>query len=180
MFRATLDRRPVNGRSRDWQTGCYLNRSRQLSDSLPIMTRRLIIGLFSSQPARNSLGLAPCIFEQPREIELIVKTNIATDGRYRHPARSKSSFAWLIRWSSRQLKTLIPGTRWRKDVTDATATSKHAVRRWRYQNCCLPGDRVTRQASRTRLSIGGWSDSLIASMRRSNSCPNRFIASSSE
>ncbi len=74
-----------------------------------------------------------------------------------------------MRWSSRQLKTLIPNC-WRTDVTDATATGKHAVRRWRYQIavCQVIADVLTSLAY--PIILGGWSDSLIASMRRSNNC----------
>ncbi len=70
-----------------------------------------------------------------------------------------------MRWSSRQLKTLsltAGGT----DVTDATATGKHAgdAGDIKIAVCQVIADVLT--SSRTRLSIGGWSDSLIASMRR--------------
>ncbi len=70
-----------------------------------------------------------------------------------------------MRWSSRQLKTLIL-TAGGKDVTDATATSKHAVHAGdiKIAVCQVIADVLT--SLRTRLSIGGWSDSLIASMRR--------------
>ncbi len=154
-----------------------------LNSLLAVTFKRVIISLsllFIHNPRGIRSGWPRCIFKHAGKIELIFEADVAPNGGDRHPRGAEQQFGLADALILPPAEDADPSC-WRnrcdrREGDRQTCWATLAISKWLSARWSL----MYWQASRTRLSSGGCSDSLIASMRRSSSCSSRFIANSSE